>query len=60
MYEPKTVDVAVSMSKRLLNRINTHLRAVGEPNRSAWIRSAIRMKLVSEELELREEKEAEG
>ena len=57
LYDPKTVDVAITMSKRLLSRINTHLKMVGEPNRSAWVRSAIRMKLVSEELELRDEEE---
>ena len=57
MYRPKTVDVAVTMSPRLLSRINTHLKMVGEPNRSSWIRAAIRKQLVSEEIELRDEEE---
>ena len=54
---PRTTDVPVTMSRRLLDRINTHLKMVGEPNRSSWIRAAIRKQLVSEEIELRDEEE---
>jgi len=47
-YKPNTVDVAVSMSPKLLEKINVHLEAIGEKNRSGWIRSAILVKMSSE------------
>ncbi len=55
--EPKNIDVMLTMSKRLLTRVDNHLNRVGEGNRSAWIRAAIRSRLISEEGELRDEKE---
>jgi len=45
---PNTVDVAVSMSPRLLNRLNEHLHKLGERNRSGWIRAAIISKMSRE------------
>ena len=60
MYETRTIDVVVTMSKRLLNRVDNHLKKVGEGNRSAWIRAAMRARLIMEEGELIDEEEAEG
>ena len=50
ILNPNTVDVAVSMHPKLLDRINAHLEKLGEKNRSGWIRSAIISKM-SEEIE---------
>lgn len=57
--EPKTIDVMVTMSRRLLNRVDNHLKKVGEGNRSAWIRAAVRARLIMEEGELTDEEEVE-
>jgi len=43
--EANTVDVAVSMHPKLLNRLNEHLFKLGEKNRSGWIRAAIISKM---------------
>jgi len=54
---PNTVDVAVSMSPQLLNRLNRHLEKLGERNRSGWIRAAIISKMNGEIEALREPEE---
>ncbi len=51
---PNTVDVAVSMSPKLLIRLSKHLEKLGERNRSGWIRSAIISKMNTETEALRE------
>ena len=51
------VDVYVRMAQRMLDELNEHLEKIGEDNRSAWIRTAIRKKLREEKRELAEEKE---
>lgn len=51
---PNTVDVSVSMSPKLLLRINRHLERLGEKNRSGWIRAAIISKMNEEIEALRE------
>ncbi len=43
-----TVGVEISMSWRFLQKIDAHLDAVAEKNRSAWIRRAC-LKLMREE-----------
>ena len=57
MRVPNTVDVAVSMSPKLLLRINRHLERLGEKNRSGWIRAAIISKMNEEAEALREPEE---
>ena len=54
---PNTVDVAVSMSPQLLNRLNRHLEKLGERNRSGWVRAAIISKMNGEIEALREPEE---
>ncbi len=54
---PNTVDVAVSMSPKLLVRLNKHLEKLGERNRSGWVRSAIISKMNREIEALREPEE---
>ena len=51
---PNTVDLAVSMTPKLLDRINEHLERLGERNRSGWIRAAIISKMSQEIEALRE------
>jgi len=46
--KPNTVDVAVSMNPKLLERLNAHLEKLGERNRSGWIRGAIISKMSRE------------
>ena len=48
VVKPNTVDVAVSMNPRLLERLNAHLEKLGERNRSGWIRGAIVSKMGQE------------
>ena len=36
--EDHTVDVMISMRNTLLQRLDKHLKRLGEGNRSAWIR----------------------
>ena len=47
-YKPNTVDVAVSMNPKLLERLDAHLEKLGEKNRSGWIRGAIIIKMNDE------------
>ena len=54
VVRPNTVDVAVSMSPKLLVRLNAHLEKLGEKNRSGWIRGAIISKMNAEIEGLRE------
>lgn len=51
---PNTVDLAVSMTPKLLGKINDHLEKLGERNRSGWIRAAIISKMTQEIDALRE------
>lgn len=55
--EPNTIDVAVSMNPKLLERLKAHLEALGEKNRSGWIRGAIITKMGREREELRDPEE---
>lgn len=55
--EPNTVDVAVSMHPRFLERLNKHLLKLGERNRSGWIRAAIILKMNGEIEGMREAEE---
>ena len=52
--KPNTVDVAVSMNPKLLERLNAHLEKLGEKNRSGWIRGAIVSKMGQEAEALRD------
>lgn len=54
---PNTVDVAVSMSPRLLKRLNGHLEKLGERNRSGWVRAAIITKMNAEIQAMRDPEE---
>ena len=47
-----SVDVMVTMRTRLLERLDTHLRKVGESNRSAWVRRAIMNQITREHLDM--------
>jgi len=40
-YSDHNVDVMVTMRNSLLTRLDSHLREIGEGNRSAWVRMAI-------------------
>lgn len=55
--KPNTVDVAISMTPVLLERLNRHLRRVGDRNRSGWVRAAIISKMNREMEALREPEE---
>jgi len=52
---PRSTQLGITVSGSLLERLDRHLAEVGEPNRSAWIRAAIRARLSMEEGELRDE-----
>jgi len=47
-YGDHNVDVMISMRNSLLTRLDSHLREVGEGNRSAWVRQAITAKIRQE------------
>ena len=61
LYEkPRVINVEITMSATLLNRLDSHLKGMGETNRSAWVRAAIRSRLSREQGELRDEDEDVG